>query len=266
MRVVIGETGWPSAGGNGLQAGASQGSEGNQAAFLREFTALADKAGIEYFLFSAYDEEWKWTEGFVTVPAVASLDDRTLAGRFAGSSWGIFRSDGTLKPLLAPLFPAAGPHPDRSERVILDNRGLHNLYDMGVDSSGSRRDWLHTTGEGMQMAYPSGQAWGAVFITVGAPVDKPRPWRDFSGFTTLRVEMRGATGAETVEVGIKDALDPDDGSEVKEAVSLSDQWETYEFTLTDFSGADLQRLYVVTEFVFAGSDAQTVSFRRISME
>jgi hypothetical protein len=97
-------------------------------------------------------------------------------------------------------------------------------------------------------------------------VDKPRPWRDFSGFTTLRVEMRGATGAETVEVGIKDALDPDDGSEVKEAVSLSDQWETYEFTLTDFSGADLQRLYVVTEFVFAGSDAQTVSFRRISME
>ncbi len=138
------------------------------------------------------------------------------------------------------------------------------MYDMGVDSSGQRRDWLETTEGAMKMAYPAGQSWGAVFITVGPPADPPRPWKDFSPFRTLSVELRGKNGGESVEIGIKDSSDPDDGSETKTLVSqLSSEWKTYEFLLSSFDSADLGELYVVAEFVFAGPTAQTVYFRNV---
>jgi len=149
-------------------------------------------------------------------------------------------------------------------RTIFDGRGLAGFYDMGVDSSNRKRNWLDRTADGMKMAYPADQAWGAVFITVGVPVDPPRPWKDFSSFRTLSLELRGQTGGESVQIGIKDATDPDDGTETKALVSnLSTQWQTYQFPLSMFATADLTRLYVVTEFVFSGSTAQTVYFRNV---
>lgn len=255
--VIIGETGWPS-------AGRADANEANQQRFITEFAALAGQYLIPYFLFSAYDEEWKWAEGLPSADPTLYLD-RTFSGRFVGSSWGIFRANGVLKPLLAALFPQAGPPPaSRLMRTIFDSRGLAAFYDMGVDSSNRRRDWLQRTSDGMKMAYPAGQAWGAVFITVGRPVDPPRPWKDFSPLHTLSVDLRGETGGESVQIGIKDATDPDDGTETKALVSnLSTQWRTYQFPLSTFGTADLTRLYVVSEFVFSGSTAQIVYFRNV---
>jgi len=116
----------------------------------------------------------------------------------------------------------------------------------------------------MKMAYPPGQSWGAVFITVGQPKDPPRPWKDYSSFRAISVDLRGEIGGESVEVGIKDSSDPDDGSETKILVpQLSTGWQTYEFPLSSFDTADLEKLYVVTEFVFAGPTSQTVYFRNV---
>ncbi|MGD0766141.1 MAG: hypothetical protein ABR978_07525, partial [Dehalococcoidia bacterium] len=232
--------------------------------FIQEFTALANQYAIPFYFFSAYDEEWKWSEGRDSADPTP-FQDRTFSGRFAGSSWGIFRSDGTIKPLLASLFPLVGPQPpSRQVRTVFDSRGLASGYDMGVDSSNQRRDWLQQTGDGMTMAYPSGQAWGAVFITVGSPVNPPRPWKDFSSFHTLRVDLRGQSGGESVDIGIKDYADPDNGGESKVRVSnLSTEWRTYEFPLSSFPTADLQRLYLPAEFVFSGSTAETVYFRSV---
>jgi exo-beta-1,3-glucanase (GH17 family) len=58
-RVVIGETGWPSAGAaNNLAVPSSA----NQHRFYLEFLALADAKGVEYFYFDAFDELWKIEE------------------------------------------------------------------------------------------------------------------------------------------------------------------------------------------------------------
>lgn len=261
--VVIGETGWPSAGApeQSNQPPNMMPSEANQCGFLEEFIPSASENCMSYYLFSAYDEEWKWREGAEELPLPL---DRTLAGRFVGSSWGIFDSEGRIKPRLASLFPAATPSASRLTRTIFDDRGLAVLYDIGVDSSGQRRDWLEMTEGAMKMAYPAGQSWGAIFITVGPPADPPRPWKDFSPFRTLSVELRGKNGGESVEVGIKDSSDPDDGSETKMLVpQLSTGWQTYEFPLSSFDTADLEKLYVVTEFVFAGPTPQTVYFGNV---
>ena len=266
--VIIGETGWPSRGTpeDACVPPNVIPSEENQRKFIQEFAQLAREDHISYYLFSTYDEEWKWKEGCGSQDVgVSSLPlDRNLSGRFPGSSWGIFYSDGRIKSKLANLFQRAEAATSRTTRVIFDGRGLHVLYDVGADSLNGKRDWLATTEEAMRMAYPPGQSWGAVFITVGVPVDPPRPWKDFSQFRILSIDLKGEVGGESLEIGIKDASDPDTGAETKKVVSnLSTGWQTFEFPLHSFSSADLRQLYVVAEFVFTGPEGKTVYFKNV---
>jgi len=54
--VLIGETGWPSA---GRPRGAIEPGRVNQARYVRELTALAERRGIQYNLIEAFDQPWK---------------------------------------------------------------------------------------------------------------------------------------------------------------------------------------------------------------
>jgi hypothetical protein len=114
------------------------------------------------------------------------------------------------------------------------------------------------------MDYPSDQDWGAVFVTVGRSRIPPRPSRDLSGFKRLSVELRGAKGGESVSIGIKDATDPDDGSETKvEVPNITTEWKPYVLSLSQFSTVDLHRVHIPIEFVFDGP-AKQVWFRDVS--
>jgi hypothetical protein len=149
------------------------------------------------------------------------------------------------------------------ERAIMKSSQLLPGYDLGVNSSGVRTGWLINHHGYMEMSYPSGQSWGAVFVTVGRPREPPRPARDFSDFDSLLIDMRGRAGGEQIEIGIKTNTQPDDGSETKVPVTLTTDWQTYDVPLFRFTGTDARHLYVVTEFVFAGAQARTVYFRDI---
>lgn len=162
-------------------------------------------------------------------------------------------------PSLSAL-PASTPRSDA--RVIFGGGKLSDGYDMGIDTSGKRRDWMTQQGDAMCMAYPSGQDWGAVFITVGKAVDVNRPGQDFSKYSKLAIELRGDAASQSVLVGLKDSTNPDNGLETKIPASLTPDWKTVEFPLTRFNTADLRRLYVVTEFVFDRTPAN-VCFRNI---
>jgi hypothetical protein len=133
---------------------------------------------------------------------------------------------------------------------ILVGHQLEPGFDMGV----------------VRMDYPAGQSWGAVFVTVGPPRDPPRPFQDFSSFRTLVVEMKGGANETLVRIGVKSNTQRDDGREVKMSVTLSPDWHAYQLPLKAFRGADLSRLYVVTEFVFEGSLPQTVYVRGIAFQ
>ena len=54
--VIIGEIGWPSEGR--IRAGAVA-SVANEALFLRQFLARADKEGVRYYVMEAFDQPWK---------------------------------------------------------------------------------------------------------------------------------------------------------------------------------------------------------------
>jgi exo-beta-1,3-glucanase (GH17 family) len=81
--LLIGETGWPSAGRARREA---QPGRIEQARFVREFVAMAQAENIPYNLIEAFDQPWK----------------RQLEGAMGGQ-WGIFDSAG------APKFPWRGP-------------------------------------------------------------------------------------------------------------------------------------------------------------
>jgi len=85
--VLIGETGWPSA---GRPRGAIEPSRVNQARYLRAFTALAERRDIEYNLIEAFDQPWKRApEGTV------------------GGFWGLYDSQRREKfPWLGPVAEA----------------------------------------------------------------------------------------------------------------------------------------------------------------
>ena len=186
-QVVIGETGWPSA-GNITWTGVSKStvpSEANQKRFLEEFTQLAAKNSIRYFYFDAFDEEYKWTERQASgsTEQLTMPLNRTFSGNMAGSSWGLFQSNGELKSQFSQVFNGIHPVESRKTREIFASGNLSSGYSIGVNSSKNLADWLTKTEDGsMRMSYPTGQSWGAVFITVGEPVNPPRPWKDFSGF------------------------------------------------------------------------------------
>jgi hypothetical protein len=146
-------------------------------------------------------------------------------------------------------------------------------YDIGLDTDMKQRDWLDcdrdTCAGCCRMAMPSGQQWGAVFITVGKPANPPRPARDFSGFQRLHLELRGELGGESVKVGLKDACDPDNGTEIKQEIGpVTTDWQSFDFDVSLFSTANTSQLYVLTEFVFDSNiggveDPRTVFFRDI---
>lgn len=164
----------------------------------------------------------------------------------------------TLKPTVT-LTPTIDPN----VHTIFQAGSLTSGYGMGVNSSGNRTDWLSVTKDEMCMAYPSGQTWGSVFITVGEPKDPPPTSQDLSEYSKLSMELRGDKGNETVLVGVKDSTQPNDGSETKIRVeNLTTDWSTVEFSLTEFAGADISKLYVVTEFVFENV-SETVCVRNI---
>lgn len=164
--------------------------------------------------------------------------------------------------LCLPLFAVAASAQDAKKDVMVGPH-LSKGFDMGVDSSEKERKWIRKLPEYMEMSFPAHQEWAAVFITVGKPRDGKRPWMDFSSYKSLSIEMRGEKGGEVVEVGVKSDVQPDDGTEAKSTVTLTPEWKTYTFALSEFKGADLSHLYVVAEFVYNNSTPQNVHFRNI---
>ena len=82
-KLVLGETGWPSA---GQSRGRAIPSGENQARYLTELLCACQDQGIDYFYFELFDEPWKKEMG-------------------CGGHWGLFTADGKLKSDLAPVVP-----------------------------------------------------------------------------------------------------------------------------------------------------------------
>jgi exo-beta-1,3-glucanase (GH17 family) len=243
-QIVIGETGWPSA---GPPYKAAVPSAANQARYLREFINWAQAKGVQYFYFDAFDEGWKIHEEGV------------------GTNWGLYQQNGMVKPALSNMLPgpASATLLQRSYRDVYVN-GPASDFVVGLDTSGNQRQWLTANDGSLVLTYPANQQWGGMFITVGPSVPLGRrPSLDLSAYRSLVVDLRAAVDGLCVRIGIKDNSQPDNGSEITVPRCLSAQWSTITLPLNTFTGADLTHLYVVFEVLFSGPTSATLEVRNI---
>jgi exo-beta-1,3-glucanase (GH17 family) len=243
-RIVIGETGWPSA---GPPQGAAVPSAENQACYLKAFLSWAQTHHIQYFYFEAFDEGWKVHEAGV------------------GTHWGLYQQDGQVKPALRALLPAPAPLTlkVRSYRDIYVG-GLETGFSLGIDTSSHQRDWLSAKDGVLTLTYPAHQQWGVMFMTVGQPAPPGhRSSLDLSRYQTLAVDLRAGTEGQCVSLGIKDRTQADDGSEITVQQCLTTQWSRVILPLSTFTNVDLTHVYVVFEVVFHGLSSATLEVRNV---
>jgi len=253
--IVIGETGWPSGSGNQAPArtrapGTTAGGPGpqNQARYFHGFVTWATQHHVPYFYFEAFDEGWKTNEHGV------------------GTHWGVYDQGGHLKPALARWLPAASPLTigQRGYRDVFAGTRLETPFNLGIDTSAHRRHWLTASPGVLRMAYPAGQQWGAMFITVGKPA-RPGHRRsiDLSQYRSFSVDLRAAADGQRVWLGIKDRSQPDNGGELTIEETLTTNWTTVKLPLSLFANVDRHHLYIVLEAVFQGSAAETVEMSNL---
>ncbi|MFQ5574762.1 MAG: cell wall-binding repeat-containing protein [Terriglobia bacterium] len=113
--VIIGETGWPTAGSP--QGEAVPGLE-NQRRFIEELTALAHRAAADFFYFSAFDEGWKTAEPNGVGPNWGLVYSDRSPKHFVAGSFSVERLAGTTAVDTAARIAQKG-WPSGSETVIV---------------------------------------------------------------------------------------------------------------------------------------------------
>src|SRR5579862_900390 len=140
--------------------------------------------------------------------------------------------DRTLAVAIAivALFPNVTVAHSPQQLNVLSETALASGLSLGINTSGGLTNWL--TAEpptvaapgDLKMVCPSQQAWCAMFITDGPALSGfPRPGIDLSGYQTVTVEIQGDPGT-TIQVGVKDSTQLDDGSETKVTLPVTSNW------------------------------------------
>ncbi|KAJ1664864.1 glycoside hydrolase 3 protein [Coemansia sp. RSA 1813] len=153
-RVVVGETGWPSDGGNFEQSAPTL---KNEQQYMKEFICRANLEKIEYVWFSAFDEAWKPTTNASDVEA----------------HWGIL--DGNKKPKIAlPMYDCKGFVPNTKPSEASDSSDASDASDelSGLESDGSEgQSGIDSEESGSEDTESSGampSTGGSVLSTVSA--------------------------------------------------------------------------------------------------
>lgn len=166
----------------------------------------------------------------------------------------------------AMLFYAMTPAVAQNvqQRDVMVNGKLTPGFDEGVNSSGGITNFVtpNLSDSPQKMSCLPGQSWCAVWVSWGPFVNPSWPGTDISPYATMLVEMRGDT-SKTISIGVKDNLQPDDGTEQKVQVLLTTDWRTYAIPLSSFSRANLTSLYLVWEFVWDANSPWTAYVRTI---
>ncbi len=117
----------------------------------------------------------------------------------------------------------------------------------------------------MRVNLDGGQPCAFVYTLVGdLVISVEQHERDYSAYETIRLELRLVSGCDQLFAVIKDVEDPPDGSEDTVKLELSEDWQVYEYALSDFSTADLESLTTPVGFVMLESacrfDIKNISY------
>ena len=144
---------------------------------------------------------------------------------------------------------------------ILTNGSTYSFYDNGYASFENKPFDIINEINKVDIYVPKIE-WATCYYRNPSNAMVERPTKDFSHYTSLKLELKGAHGGEIVFIALKDAEDSDYGTESRVPLTLSNKWETYDIPLSEFKTANLKELFVVASFIFLGGE-QKMSVRNI---
>jgi|AntRauTorckE6833_2_1112554.scaffolds.fasta_scaffold00002_46 hypothetical protein len=149
---------------------------------------------------------------------------------------------------------------------LLINGEVPTGFDIRYAASDLFRNYISKEKDYLVMEYPANSYdWASAYFAVNA-LDGRVDEMDFSTYSKVVIEMRGETGAEAFEIGMKDINDPPDGSESKIKIELTDEWKVYEFETNQFITADMNRIMVPLAFVFEGPIGKKIHLKSVQFK
>ncbi|KAF1328668.1 hypothetical protein FI667_g6496, partial [Globisporangium splendens] len=187
--VLIGETGWASA---GVHSGASTATPENAALYFHGFYNLAKEHNLKYYYFAGFDEEWK----IATSEANATVE----------AYFGIFKDDGEMKSEYAALtFDGSSSSSSSSDVDIAVTSSSSSAADAGdkTESAAANSSGKNTSADGADGNSSTDTTDGTDSTTTdatasGADVDTS----DDSSTTTIDAAAAAyPTGGDSAETG-----------------------------------------------------------------
>lgn len=254
--VVIGETGWPSA---GPPNGGAVPSPDNARRFLAEWKAVAAQQKIDYYYFAAFDEMFKTESGVGSHWGILSADRKD---KFAGTDLRARQPEPPARPgtpAPSPTAPPAGRVAPIYTEWLEESTEKDHDAPVGYVPSGLIGDrkavklnecWLrdpHAGNTSIKAEYSAarsgGNGWAGVYWQ--SPENnwgtQKEGGRDRRGYRTLSFYARGDKGGERVTFfsgGITGRY-PDTMDKREIVVKLTKAWRRYAISLRD---ADLRRV------------------------
>lgn len=163
---------------------------------------------------------------------------------------------------LANLAKIHDIHDEIGYSKLLNQGVLAGHHTSGADSAIGTDFWFYTTvQDAIRLTSPKAD-WSAYFFYNGlGSIDQIRV-KNYSVYKTLRLELKGEVGGETLQIGMKDESNPTDGSETRVPLTLGTDWETYDIPTSSFSPTDLSKLFMPAVFVFE-KEPVTIYIRNI---
>ncbi|MBT8254849.1 MAG: hypothetical protein KJN68_12825 [Bacteroidia bacterium] len=149
---------------------------------------------------------------------------------------------------------------------ILINGKVPTGFTLRNAASGLLEDYFTNEEDCLGIEYPEKTYdWASPYFEVGALGGRVNEM-DFSGYTKLVLEMKGAVGGESFEIAMKDKNDPSDGSESRVKIELTDDWKTFEIETSQFKTADMKNIMVPFAIIFQGPVGRKIQIRSIQFK
>jgi hypothetical protein len=179
--VIIGEVGWPK---KGSTLGKAVPSIDNHRRFIKDFTSLASKRNIPYYLFEAFDEQWKAAQ----------------EGNF-GAHWGIYllRKDATLRQPVVTQFPFAVYDEFSPTNHFVPSGWMGDINSITFDPACKEDPLQGSTCIKIRYQPGFGQGWAGIYWQYPENNWGDLPGYRFRGVKKLTFWARGEKGGEESE-------------------------------------------------------------------
>ena len=147
---------------------------------------------------------------------------------------------------------------------ILAN-GKSEFHEIEIQDGADLNNWSEIDSNKINIRYPKELGYGVIRFVDSKIKNSLATRIDYSGYTSISLELKGDIGGESVFIAFLDTDDFADGSETRVPLVLSDRWETYEIDLDMYQATNFNAL-IESPVIVLLSEAVSFSIKNIEFK